>query len=566
MTTPASRDADAVSDLGGGGLDAILAGEMLRSAGLMAGTVAQVARAVARSPGAATRHAARGLRRQLHVAAGAGEELPELDRRFADPAWRDNPFLRRLAQSYLVWSDTLRDGVAQTPLDNRARYRATFLLDNVIAAASPTNVPLVNPASAKLAYDTAGASLLRGLRQFSRDMRRPPRLPQFSDSSAYTIGKNIAVTPGAVVRRGEIFELLQYAPGAERVDEVPVLMVSSPVNKYYLLDLGPKTSVIAALQRAGRQSFVSSWVNPDQRHRDIGLDGYVQAVLDMLETVREITGSPRVHVLALCAGGLVGLAAAGYLAATGRQDELASLGLGIVVADYGDDEMFTSLLDAKMAAAIADHAFKHGYYDAADTAAGFAWIRPEDGVWMNVVNNYLLGRRPRASELLSWAADYTHLTARLGRDLTDLQLNNSFATPGALQVLGVPVDLRALTADTYLLGASTDHIMPWPPCYRTRGLLGGRTRFVLATGGHAKVVGAPPGTPRLSYRTGDSTEADPAGWLSASTEQQGSWWEDWCNWLTELAPATKPAPTRLGSAAFPPLADAPGDMVHRRVV
>jgi len=191
---------------------------------------------------------------------------------------------------------------------------------------------------------------------------------------------------------------------------------------------------------------------------------------------------------------------------------------------------------------------------------------PPDGVWMNVVNNYLLGRRPRASELLSWAADYTHLTARLGRDLTDLQLNNSFATPGTLQVLGVPVDLRALTADTYLLGASTDHIMPWPPCYRTRSLLGGRTRFVLATGGHAKVVGAPPGTPRLSYRTGDSTEADPAGWLSASTEQQGSWWEDWCNWLTELAPATKPAPTRLGSAAFPPLADAPGDMVHRRVV
>ena len=221
MTTAAGRDADAVSDLGGGGLDAILAAAMLRSAGLTAGTVAQVARAVAQSPGAAARHSARGLRRQLQVAAGAGEELPELDRRFADPAWRDNPFLRRLAQSYLVWSDALRDGVAQTPLDNRARYRATFLLDNVIAAASPTNVPLVNPASAKLAYDTAGASLLRGLRQFTRDARRPPRLPQFSDSSAYTIGKNIAVTPGAVVRRGEIFELLQYAPGAERVDEVP---------------------------------------------------------------------------------------------------------------------------------------------------------------------------------------------------------------------------------------------------------------------------------------------------------------------------------------------------------
>jgi polyhydroxyalkanoate synthase subunit PhaC len=193
MTTAAGRDADAVSDLGGGGLDAILAGVMLCSTGQMTGIVAQVARAAAQSPGAA----ARGLRRQLHVVAGAGEELPELDRRFADPAWRDNPFLRRLAQSCLVWSEALRAGVAQTPLDNRTRYRATFLLDNAIAAASPANVPLVNPASAKVAYDTAGVSLLRGLRQFNRDVRRPPRLPQFSGSSAYTIGKNIAVAPGA---------------------------------------------------------------------------------------------------------------------------------------------------------------------------------------------------------------------------------------------------------------------------------------------------------------------------------------------------------------------------------
>ena len=234
--------------------------------------------------------------------------------------------------------------------------------------------------------------------------------------------------------------------------------------------------MIAALQRAGRQAFVTSWVNPDERHRDIGLDGYVQAVLDMLETVREITGSPRVHVLGALRrrADRAGRGGLPRRRPGGRTSWPASAS-----ASWSPTTATTrcsaALLDAKMAAAIADHAIRRGYYDAADTAAGFAWIRPEEGVWMNVVNNYLLGRRPRASELLSWAADYTHLTARLGRDLTDLQLNNSFATPGALQVLGVPVDLRALTADTYLLGASTDHIMPWPPCYRTRGLLGGRT-------------------------------------------------------------------------------------------
>lgn len=566
MTSPQAVDTDAGSVLAGGGGDAVLAAAMLRSARLPVDTLARVAGAVVRSPDAAARHLVRGLRRQLAVAVGAGEQLPDRDRRFSDAAWHGSPALRRLAQSYLVWCDALRDTVADTPLEWRTRQRANLMIDNIVAAAAPTNVPLVNPASAKEAYDTGGASLLRGLSQFVQDIQRPPRLPHYCDPAAYMIGTDLAVTPGAVVRRDEVYELLQYSPGADRVDEVPVLMVASPVNKFYLLDLGPKNSVIAALQRSGRQAFVSSWVNPDERHRDVGLDGYVQAVLDMLATVREITGSPRVHLLGLCGGGMIALAAAGHLAATGRQDELASLTLSVTIADFGDGGTLGALLDAETAEAAALRAAKRGYFSAADTAAGFAWLRPDEGVWMNVVNNYLLGRAPRGSELLFWAADNTHLTVRLGRDLTSLQLNNSFATPGALTVLGVPVDLRKVTVATYLLGASTDHIMPWADCYRTRALFGGPTRFVLASGGHAKALGVPPGAPRTSYRTGDSETPDPAAWLSASIAHQGSWWKDWCDWITQHTPATKPAPTRLGDGAFPPLADAPGDLVHRRVL
>lgn len=567
MTSTQAMGTDAGSVLAGGsGGDAVLAAAMLRSARLPVDTLARVAGAVVRSPDAAARHLIRGLRRQLAVAVGAGEQLPDLDRRFTDAAWHGNPALRRLAQSYLVWCDALRDAVADTPLEWRTRQRANFVIDNVVAAAAPTNVPLVNPASAKEAYDTGGASLLRGLSQFVQDIQRPPRLPHYCDPAAYTIGTDLAVTPGAVVRRDEVYELLQYAPDADRVDEVPVLMVASPVNKFYLLDLGPKNSVIAALQRSGRQAFVSSWVNPDERHRDVGLDGYVQAVLDMLATVREITGSPRVHLLGLCGGGMIALAAAGHLAAARRQDELASLTLSVTIADFGDGGTLGALLDAETAEAAALRASRRGFFSAADTAAGFAWLRPDEGVWMNVVNNYLLGRPPRGSELLFWAADNTHLTVRLGRDLTSLQLNNSFATPGALTVLGVPVDLRELTVATYLLGASTDHIMPWADCYRTRALFGGPTRFVLASGGHAKALGVPPGAPRTSYRTGESDTPDPETWLSVSITHQGSWWEDWCDWITQHTPATKPAPSRLGDGAFPPLADAPGDLVHRRVL
>ena len=323
---------------------------MLHSARIPAKTAARVAGAILRTPGPAARRLGCGLLRQLAVGLGRDEDdLPKLDRRFADPAWHGNPVLRRLAMSYLAWAGAVNDVLTGTPLDWQTRQRATLLLDNLVAAAAPTNVPLVNPASAKQAWDTGGGSLLRGLRQFLHDLQRPPRLPAFVDSSAYTIGKDLAVTPGAVVQRGEVAELIQYAPAAERVDQVPVLMVASPVNKYYLLDLGPGRSVVSALQTAGRQAFITSWINPDERQRDIGLDGYVQALLDMLDAVRDIAGSPRVHLLGLCAGGMISLAAAGYLAATGRQEGLATLSLGVAVADFAHGGLVGALMDEETA-------------------------------------------------------------------------------------------------------------------------------------------------------------------------------------------------------------------------
>lgn len=349
----------------------------------------------------------------------------------------------------------------------------------------------------------------------------------------------------------------------ETVDEVPLLMVASPINKYYLLDLNPKTSVIGSALSRGRQVFVVSWVNPDESHAELGLDDYVEAVLDALEATAEIAGSPRGHVMGLCGGGLVALAAAGYLAAVGQQDRMATITVGIANVDFSEGSAGLALLDRAVADKAIRRATRAGYFDWRATATAFAWLRPNDGIWANAINNYLLGRPPPANELLFWAADQTNLTAALGRDLIEILLDNGFTKPGTIRIAGRPIDLSEVTIATYILGASSDHIVPWRACHATRGLLGGETRFVLARGGHATSIAFPPGTPNSSHRLADTDTADPVEWLAASEEHAGTWWEDWEPWLVEHEPRTRPAPSEAGSSSHPPLADAPGDYVRR---
>ena len=333
---------------------------------------------------------------------------------------------RRIALGYLACQAVERV-VADAEVDWRTKERVKLLADNLLAAAAPTNNPALHPLSWQRAIDTGGRSWLRGLQQLVIDMGAPPRLPATVDTTAFSIGENIAATPGKVVWRSELFELIQYAPTAETVDETPVLFVASPVNKYYLLDLSAHRSVIAAELACGRQVFVVSWVNPDQRHSDAGLDEYASSILDSLDAIDAITGGDRAHLLGLCGGGQLAVAVAGYLAATGRQARLATLTLAITVVDFERGGPQGALIDRKVARRAIARATKDGLFDGKNSAVTFAWLRPNDGIWANVVNDYLLGQQPPAEPLLYWAADQTNLALRLGADLLEMVVDNGFA-------------------------------------------------------------------------------------------------------------------------------------------
>ncbi|HEY7721925.1 MAG TPA: alpha/beta fold hydrolase [Pedococcus sp.] len=486
------------------------------------------------------------------------------DRRFTDVAWTDNPLLKRLVQLYLAGGHTAEQLVTDADLDPRDRHRVRFLLENVIEAAAPSNLPLVNPASAKAVIDTAGLSLVRGGKQLVKDLASAPRVPEMVDSSGFVLGENVAATPGAVILRTEVMELIQYAPQTDEVYEVPTLVVPPTINKYYALDLAPGRSVVEFGVRQGRQVFVISWRNPDSRHASWNLDTYVRAVLDALEAVEEVTGSARTVLGGVCSGGILASMAAAYLAGVGRQDRLAALCLAVTVIDNDDAGTVSALVDDRLARRAKARSARKGYLDGRELAEVFAWLRPGDLVWNYWVNNYLLGRRPPAFDILFWNSDTTRMTAALHADFVDLAMENSLARPGGLTVLGVPIDLGRITVDSYVVAGIADHLTPWESCYRSARLLGGTTRFVVSTSGHIAALVNPPGNPKASFHANDELTSDAKSWLKGSDIHEGTWWTDLGVWLDERCGAQRPAPQELGSRRLSVLAEAPGTYVLDR--
>ena len=545
-------------------LDALLVDAALGSMRRLApnSSTVRFAARLARHPVATGRRLA-GLTAELaRIGVGRSTVTPSTkDRRFADPAWSQNPLLHRAVQGYLAAGRTAEALVDDAGLDWRDDRRVRFLVDNLVEALSPSNIPLVNPASAKAAIDTAGGNLARGGVSFLRDMAAPPRIPEMVDTSAFEVGRNIAVTPGAVVLRTEVLELIQYRPRTDRVREVPLLIVPPTINKYYALDLAPERSLIEYLVQGGQQVFVISWRNPDARHADWGLDTYVQSVLDALTAVQQICESDRAALIGVCAGGIIASVTAAHLAATGQLSRLAAFGLFVTVLDNTRAGTAAALADRRLAAAATAMSRRRGYLDGRSLAEVFAWLRPGDLVWNYWVNNYLLGRKPPAFDILFWNADTTRMPARLHADFVHLAMDNALVTPGALTVLGTPVDLSQVEVDTYLVAGIADHLTPWQSCYRSTQLLGGESRFVLSTSGHIAALVNPPGHPKASYQTNKENPAEPQEWLRTAQTEQGSWWPDYLAWLGERCGAEKPAPQEPGGAGLPPLIDAPGTYV-----
>jgi polyhydroxyalkanoate synthase subunit PhaC len=522
------------------------------------------AASLARQPRVVASRAA-ALGRELGaIASGRSEIAPAKgDKRFADPAWGGNPILKRTMQAYLAANETVDQLFSDARLDWRDAEQMRFVLDFVTEGLAPSNIPFVNPLGYKAAIDTGGMSMVRGLRHFVADMRKAPRVPSMVEPDAFAVGETVAATAGSVVFRNEVFELIQYTPQTESVWTVPLLMVPPVINKFYVLDISPGRSMVEYFLRQGHQVFTMSWRNPTAQQRDWDFDTYGQAVLDALEAVQTITDADRVHVQASCSGGILAAMTAAHLTAIGEGERLAGLTLMVTVLDQYHAGVAAAAIDEETADIAIAKSARQGYLDGRSLAEVFAWLRPTDLVWRYWVNNYIEGKSPSAFDVLYWNADTTRMAAALHRDMVQMGLHNALATPGAINMLGTPVDLSALTVDTYVVAGISDHISPWPACYRSARLLSGTDlRFVLSSSGHIAALVNPPGNHKASYHIGPVDESDPTAWLEHAEKKRDSWWPDFTAWLGERSGTKKQAPSSLGGTGLPAIEPAPGSYVR----
>ena len=524
---------------------------------------AALAAALAHCPGIAARISALG-RDLAGAAAGRTVAAPARgDARFTDPAWREHPLYRRLGQAYLALENSVHSAVADADVGWRTAERARFAAAFLTCALAPTNTLAGNPAALKHAFDTGGASLLRGARNLAADAAAGRRTPRQTDAGAFTVGEDLAATPGSVVFRNEVVEIIQYAPTTPRVHRVPLLIVWSLINRYYILDLAPGRSFVQYAVSQGIPVFVTSWRNPGRAHAGWDLDTYASALLSAMDAVADISGSPRIGTMGLCSGGQLLAGVLAYLAAGGDER--------VAYACFGVSQLDTSVPGvAGLAvspplpglARLASRA--RGVVDGRDLAAGFAWLRPNELVWTYWVNNYLMGRDPAAFDILAWNADTTRLPGAVARQLLRIAQHNLIATPGGLTLLGTPVDLSKVGVDAYVIGAQSDHLVPWRAAYRTAGLLGGESTFVLCGGGHIQHLVNPPGSPKARYRVGPVAGAGPDAWLAGAAGHEDSWWGHWARWVRERSDTRRRAPAAPGNGVYPPLDAAPGAYVRER--
>jgi polyhydroxyalkanoate synthase len=548
-------------------LDLLLAAAALGPARrlLPGGAGARFAAGLARRPDRLAQRATALAGELARVGVGRSTLAPAPgDRRFTDPAWTANPLLRRLVQAHLAAAGTAEGLVADADLEWRDGERMRLLVENLVQALAPSNLPVVSPAFWRALAASGGASVVRGARHLAGDLATPPRVPSTVAPDAFEVGADLAVTPGAVVLRTPMFELLQYRPQTAKVRRVPLLVVPPTINKYYIVDLAPGRSLVEYLVASGQQVFVVSWRNPDVRHRDWGADAYGRAILEALEATRRICRVDRSLLLGLCSGGILTAMALAHLAATGGRDRVAGFGLAVAVLDQARAGTAGAFLDERTARAAVAASAARGYLDGRALAEVFAWLRPGDLIWSYWVSNYLQGRTPSPFDILYWNADTTRMTAALHRDFLRLAVDNALTRPGAAAMGGSPVDLAKLDTDAYVVAGVADHLCPWQSCYRSTQLLGGRSRFVLSSSGHIASMVNPPGNAKASYRTGPDNPPDPADWLDRAVTERGSWWPDYVGWLERRGGGEKARPRRLGAAGLPPMEPAPGTYVLDR--
>jgi polyhydroxyalkanoate synthase len=485
------------------------------------------------------------------------------DRRFAAPEWAEAPLHDYLRRSYLLYADFVNETLDATEIEPRAKDRLRFFARQWLDAMSPANFIATNPEVVRLALETEGESLARGLRQLIGDVEKG-RISQ-TDETAFEVGRNVAATPGTVIFRNELVELLLYAPQTERVCARPLVVVPPCINKYYVLDLSAGSSFVRHAVAAGHTVLMISWRNPDASLGHLGWDDYLRdGVLQAIDVARRIAGGERVNVLGFCVGGTLATSALAVLAARNER-AVASLTLLTTLLDFAAAGEIGLMIDAEGVAAREAAIGGGGLLEGRELAAVFSTLRANDLVWPYVVNGYLKGRPPAAFDILYWNADSTNLPGPMYCSyVRSMYLENKLRQPGALSMLGESIDLRRVDMPAFVYASRDDHIVPWQSAFRTTALLGGEVRFVLGSSGHIAGVVNPPGGRKRSYWTHAERTSDAAIWLAGATEHRGSWWPEWIEWLNAHG-GEQVAPPDARAAGFVPLGPAPGEYVRQRV-
>ena len=482
------------------------------------------------------------------------------DKRFEAPEWHTNPVYRTLKDLYLLASDFLLQESEGKDMEPAERDRLRFHLEQFVNATSPTLLLLSNPAALRRAMETGGASVADGVRNLMRDLEQG-RLTMV-DPEAFAPGRNLAATPGKVVLRNRLIELIQYAPQTDKVHAVPLLFLPPWINKFYILDMQPKNSLVRWLVEQGFTVFMISWKNPDASMESITFEDYMRdGPLAAAEAIKEITGSKIVNPVGYCIGGTLLVVTLAWLAAQGREEPLGSATFMVSMQDFekvGETSLFMGELSIDF---IEQQMLERGYLDSREMSAMFSLLRSNDLIWSNVVNNYLLGNPPPAFDLLYWNSDGTRM-ARAAHSwyLRNTYVENNLIKPGHVKVMGEPIDLGRIEQEIYAVGAEKDHIVPWYAAWRITQLTGGRVRFIRASSGHIAGVINPPGPKKGAYWVNEEPATSPEAWLDAATKREGSWWTDWAAWLAERSGA-EVKPPAVGSKKHPPLGDAPGTYV-----
>ncbi|WP_231912967.1 class I poly(R)-hydroxyalkanoic acid synthase [Sterolibacterium denitrificans] len=486
------------------------------------------------------------------------------DRRFSAAEWANSPIHDYFRQSYLLNAEYVGRLVELLPAaDTKARERMRFMARQYVDALAPSNFAATNPEFIETALASQGESINAGIRNLLADIEKGHI--SLSDETAFEVGRNLAITPGAVVFENEVMQLIQYAPLSDVVGTRPLVIVPPCINKYYILDLQPENSLVRHAIEQGNTVFMVSWRNPQAAQGHLGWDDYVeQGVLRALAVAAAICGVEQVNALGFCVGGTL-LSTALAVARARGETPVTSLTLLTTLLDFADPGELGLFIDQASVAAREASIGKGGLMKGSELAAVFSSLRANDLIWQYVVSNYLKGGKPPAFDLLYWNADSTNLPGPFAVwYLRNMYLENRLRSPGRLTVCGEKVDLRKVDMPVFLYASREDHIVPWQAGYRSRALLGGRSTFVMGASGHIAGVINPPAKNRRSYWVGEYAGKDAERWLAGATEQRGSWWPTWTAWLQAFAGKPRKARVRLGSVTYKALEPAPGRYVREK--